>query len=158
MAPSVEGPSLGWGVWGTVAGRAGLTNVEIAFITLAADSHATAAQEAPEPLEMLLADDAAQVRGALGVVAIETGDGALQGGHQPRLHLGAAQDVVGGHAGLAGIETAEEGHPVGHGLGVAVVVHVAGVLASQLQCDGRQVLGGGSHDNLANLRVPWARK
>ena len=137
-----------------MAGRAGLTDVEIAFVTLAANDHAAAAQQAPEPLEMLLADDAAQVWGALGVVAIETGDGALQGGHQPCLHLRAAQDIVGGHAGLAGVEIAEEGHPVGYGLGVAVVVHIAGVLASQLQRDRRQVLGGSSHDNLANSRAP----
>ena len=68
-----------------MAGRAGLTDVEIAFVTLAADDHAATAQQAPEPLEMLLADDAGQVWGALGVVAIETGDGALQGGHQLRL-------------------------------------------------------------------------
>lgn len=64
-----------------MAGRAGLTDIEIAFVTLAADDHAATAQQAPEPLEMLLADDAAQVWGALGVVAIETGDGVLQGRH-----------------------------------------------------------------------------
>lgn len=46
----------------------------------------------PEPLEMLLADDAAQVWELWGHVAIETGDGVLQGRHQPYLHLGAAQD------------------------------------------------------------------
>ena len=132
-----------------------LTNVALSLITLATDGHTATAQQSLEPLEMLLVDDSAQVGGGLWVISIETRDGILQGRHQPLLHLLATQDIIGGHTGLAGIEIAEPGHTVGHYLGVAVVIHIAGVLTPQLQGDGCQVFGSSSHDDLAYISIPW---
>ena len=114
-------------------GREGLTNVEIALIALATNDHTATVQQALEPLEMFLVDDSAQAGGGLWVVPIETCDGILQGRHQSLLHLLATQDVIRGHPGLASIEVAKPGHAVGNSLGVAVIVHIAGVLTPQLQ-------------------------
>ena len=135
-------------------GNRTLTNVAFSLIALATNDHAATAQQSLEPLEMFLIDDSAQAGGGLWVVSIETCDGILQGRYQPLLHLLATQDVIGGHTGLASIEVAEPGHAVGHSLGVAVIVHIAGVLTPQLQGDGRQVFGSSGHHDLAYLRAP----
>ena len=110
--------------------------------------HAAAADQfvpvhkAAEPPQMPLVDDAAVVRVLQRLRPVLAGDLRLQSRHQPVMDSALAQDIVGGHAGLAAVEEFAEHDAPGRQRNVGGLVHDAGAFAAQLQHGGGQRFGG----------------
>ena len=95
-----------------------------------------------EPPQMPLVDDAAIVGVLQRLRPVLAANFRLQGRHQPVMDSAVAQDIVGGHAGLAAVEKLAEHDAPGRQRDVGGLVHDAGAFAAQLQHGGGQCFSG----------------
>ena len=102
-------------------------------------------QQAAQVAETPLVHNRPQVGAGERIAAIETLKLPLERRHQGLADLGHHQEVVGGHAGLAGIEALAPGQPPRRDLEVGVSQHDGGTLAAQFQGHRRELPGGGGH-------------
>ena len=110
--------------------------------------------QAGQPLGVLGGDDAAVVRAGTRVVPEHLPDRALQLRHQLGLGAGGAQHVVGGHAGLPGVDELRPHDAAGRRPQVGLGAHPGGGLAAELQGHRRQVLGRGPHHDPPHALAP----
>lgn len=106
-----------------------LTDVFLCFYRLPAHGHlARPPQQVLSTVEELQIDQASVAAGLCGIRTVELHHAALQGLHQTSLHVGVAQDVVGGHQALSGVMETGPSDALCCGGDFAVLVHVTRVL------------------------------